>query len=462
MADSPKQAEAAQALFSAIVDLKGAPLPSMPNYLSFKQKYKSEIRKVSRKVITPGVSLNSVEDLLNTDNDWFLSSVNIANKLLVETKKLAKATHNKIKPKGIDLFYVRGDKNVFGSIDKLWKYTNEATKKANKLEGKNSLVFNNINKWSPADIYLASVEAQRILKNLASGKKVNFKSGKLTITSINNFLDFSVLNLLIKQLIDNGDLLPLSLKKSPDKKNTIIKTINYVENDVQKALKKQDIGYHGYVFNKTKDVFSSKDVYIKFSNQARILLQFRDKGSSGFSAGKAPTYSYQGIITGGTKALDGGLAGQSIGDVLGETSASAKRIFKLQNQKSIIDEAVSISKAMDNDIQKAINNDICKKVFKFVNDYSSQSFDNSLDLFTKLYNDKNFSISNRAYKGSQSLVIRARAQFIFGKYLGGSMIELFEDNKKSANEMVTNMILYAGSRAKSSSPHFKASDSSSF
>jgi hypothetical protein len=28
--------------------------------------------------------------------------------------------------------------------------------------------------------------------------------------------------------------------------------------------------------------------------------------------------------------------------------------------------------------------------------------------------------------------------------------------------MVTNMILYAGSRAKSSSPHFKASDISSF
>tara|TARA_Y100000592_G_C5438664_1_gene302145 strand:- start:56 stop:1444 length:1389 start_codon:yes stop_codon:yes gene_type:complete len=462
MADSPKQAEAAQALFSAIVDLKGSPLPNIPNYLSFKQRYKSEIKKVSRKVITPGVSLNSIEDLLNSDNEWFLSSVNIANKLLFETRKLARATHNKIKPKGIDLFYVRGDKNVFGSIDKLWKHTNEATKKANRLEGKNSLVFNNINKWSPADIYLASKDAQRLLKSLASGKKVNFKSGKMTITSIANFVDFSILNLFVKQLIDDGDLLPLSLKKSPDKKNTIIKTINYVENDVQKALKKQEIGYHGYLFSKTKDVFSSKDIYIKFTNQARILLQFRDKGSSGFSSGKAPTYSYQGIITGGTKALDGGLAGQSIGDVLGQSNSSAKRIFKLQNQKAIIDEAVSISKQMDVDIQKAIDNDICKKVFKFVNDYSNQSFKNSLDLFTQLYNNKNFSISNRAYKGSQNLVVRARAQFIFGKYLGGSMIEIFEENKKNANEMVTNMILYAGSRAKSSSPHFKASDSSSF
>ena len=41
MADSPKEGEAAQALFCAIVDLKGAAFPSnIPNYLEFKQKYK--------------------------------------------------------------------------------------------------------------------------------------------------------------------------------------------------------------------------------------------------------------------------------------------------------------------------------------------------------------------------------------------------------------------------------------
>ena len=115
---------------------------------------------------------------------------------------------------------------------------------------------------------------------------------------------------------------------------------------------------------------------------------------------------------------------------------------------------------MDEDIESAVNNDICKDVFKFVNNYSKQEFDNPLDLFTKLYENKNYTIEN--LKGSQQLAVRARAQFIFGKYLGGSMIEIFEGDKKKANEMVTNMILYAGSRAKSSSPHFKASDISSF
>jgi len=461
MADSPKQAEAAQALFSAIVDYRGAPIrEDIPNYTKFSQTYKKEIRAVSRKVVTPGVSSASIVDLLNKDKDWFKSSINIANKLFSDTAKLSKKTHGRIKPKGLDLFYVRGDKNVFGSIDKLWKHTNEQVKQANQLEGKNSLVFNNINKWSPADIYLASAKAQRLLRDTASGKKINFKSGKFEFTSISNFVDFSVLNLFIKQMIDDGDLLPLSLKKSPDKKNTIIKTINYIENDVQKALKSQEIGYHGYVFSKTNDVFSSKDVYIKFTNRERILLQFRDKGTSGFSKGKAPAYSYQGIITGGTKALDGGLAGQSIGDVLGQTSTKAKSLFKLSNQKSVIDEAVRISKAMDEDIEKAIDNNICKTVFKFVNNYSKQEFDTILDLFDKLYTNKNYAIEN--LKGSQQLAVRARAQFIFGKYLGGSMIDIFEKDKKQADQMVTNMILYAGSRAKSSSPHFKASDISSF
>ena len=96
MADSPKEAEAAQALFCAIVDLKGAPFPSsIPNYIVFKQKYKREINAVRRKVVTPGVTESGIEKLLLKDNDWFLSSINIANKILKETKKLAAKTHQK-------------------------------------------------------------------------------------------------------------------------------------------------------------------------------------------------------------------------------------------------------------------------------------------------------------------------------------------------------------------------------
>ena len=108
---------------------------------------------------------------------------------------------------------------------------------------------------------------------------------------------------------------------------------------------------------------------------------------------------------------------------------------------------------MDN----AINNKICDKVFQFVNNYSTQSFSTKSKLFESLYKHKNF-----AKLGSDNLKVRARAQFIFGKYLGGSMIDIFEKNKTKANEMVTNMILYAGSRSASSSPHWKAADITSF
>ena len=41
MADSPKQAEAAQALFSAIVDYLGKPIPMLENYNKFKKEYKT-------------------------------------------------------------------------------------------------------------------------------------------------------------------------------------------------------------------------------------------------------------------------------------------------------------------------------------------------------------------------------------------------------------------------------------
>jgi hypothetical protein len=132
--------------------------------MNFREKYKKEIRTVSRKVITPGVSLNDIEKFLIKDNDWFLSSINIANKLLDVTKTLSRKTYNKIKPKGIDLFYVRGDSNVFGSIDKLWKYTNNAVKKSNLLEGKNSLVFNNINKWKSCGYIFGITKSTKIIK----------------------------------------------------------------------------------------------------------------------------------------------------------------------------------------------------------------------------------------------------------------------------------------------------------
>ena len=466
MADSPKEAEAAQALFCAIVDLKGAPLPTnIPNYIVFKQKFKREINAVRRKVVIPGVTESGIEKLLLKDNEWFLSSVNIANKILKETKRLAAKTHQKIKPPGLDLFYVRGDRNIMENIEKLWKLTNENVKRANKADGKNALTFNNINKWSPADIYLASANAQRTFKKLAEGQQVSIKVGNFMITSADNFQDFSVLNLLIKHMIDMGELLPLSLKKSPDGKNTILKTINYIENDVQKALKKQDIRYHGGFVSRTNDIFNSVDTLFQFSNDKSKFIQFRDRGSSGFSKGKAPSYSYQGVIIGGKAALDGAIGGGAIGQIIAQTDKKLSTKLSLQNQKEKIDEAVRLSKLMNTDIEKAAKSTLCKAVYKICVKYGppGQNFNNEVDFYSKLFTHPKFDKDkNKELKGAVVLADRKRAQFIFSKFLGGSMIAAFDRDKTKADEIVKNMLLYAGSRSKSSSPHFKASDATSF
>ena len=129
MADSPKEAEAAQALFCAVVDYEGKKIHPKPRtYRAFARTYGRTIQRVRRKVVTPGVTLDGIARFLTEDQDWYDSSVNIANHLLDKTHEIARNTYNKIKPKGIDLFYVRDDRNTFNSISKLFTYTNNRVK----------------------------------------------------------------------------------------------------------------------------------------------------------------------------------------------------------------------------------------------------------------------------------------------------------------------------------------------
>ena len=91
MADSPKEAEAAQALFCAVVDYEGKKIsPVPPNYEAFLRTYEKTISRVRRKVVTPGISLDQIGRLLNVHrNRWYDSSVNIANQLFEDTEGLA-------------------------------------------------------------------------------------------------------------------------------------------------------------------------------------------------------------------------------------------------------------------------------------------------------------------------------------------------------------------------------------
>ena len=482
MADSPKLSESSQALFCAVVDYLGKPINGRnrpANYPAFKKEYGAIVNRVKNKVKTGSVSVSSIERYLTENKDWYESSINIANELFNATKKIAKKTYNRIKPVGISLFYIRGDKgtrDIMSDIALIWKYTNTAVKKRNRLEGINDLTFNDINKWSPADIYLASQRGRIMMRQLASGKVMSrgVKIGKTKIDSLTSMTSFSVLNAMMKQMMEDGDILPLSLKKAPRQDSVVIKTINFMENDVANALKKNDIRYHGYIFSQTKDVFNSKDVYIKITS-GPFKLQFRDKGGTG--GGRKPTFSYQCIISGGKQALDGSLAGDSIGNVIFQTNQSLGRQFSSASQSRIIDSAFKIAKNMQKEIDvdgilsNSIQNTICRKVYEYAKKYSGVAIGSLESFYEELVNHPQFSREGtsimvkedggRVRLESELLVERARAQFLFGKFMGGRLIEGMERSKKDANEIAINLLLYAGSRTSQSSPHVKASDISS-
>ena len=482
MADSPKLSESSQALFCAVVDYLGKPISGRnrpPNYPAFKKEYGAIVNRVKNKVKTGSISVSSIERYLTENKDWYESSINIANELFNATEKIAKKTYNRIKPVGISLFYIRGDKgtrDIMSDIALIWKYTNTAVKKRNRLEGINDLTFNDINKWSPADIYLASQRGRMMMRQLASGKVMSrgVKIGKTKIDSLTSMTSFSVLNAMMKQMMEDGDILPLSLKKAPRQDSVVIKTINFMENDVANALKKNDIRYHGYIFSQTKDVFNSKDVYIKITS-GPFKLQFRDKGGTG--GGRKPTFSYQCIISGGKQALDGSLAGDSIGNVIFQTNQSLGRQFSSASQSRIIDSAFKIAKNMQKEIDvdgilsNSIQNTICRKVYEYAKKYSGVAIGSLESFYEELVNHPQFSREGtsimvkedggRVRLESELLVERARAQFLFGKFMGGRLIEGMERSKKDANEIAINLLLYAGSRTSQSSPHVKASDISS-
>ena len=486
MADSPKWAEAAQALFSAVLDYEGKTFDPKPrNYAAFKKAYGKQMKAVDRHVKHPGVSIGQIEQNLTRDQDWYDSSINIANKIFTETKKIARKTHNRIKPAGIELFYLRdeGKGSVMGSIDTIFTHVNNTVKQKNKDTGTSDLTFSNLNKWSPADIYIASAVGKKLLVDIASGKplKQSYKLGKLQLTSLSNFVTFGIFNDLLRRMITKGDLIPISLKKAPHK--VVVKTINFIPGDVSRALEKNDVRYHGYIFSKTKDVYNSKDVYIKVTNSHS--LQFRDKGGTG--GGVKPVHSYQCIITGGKQSLDGSMAGDGIGRVLGVTIPAAGAFYSGSHIKEVIRNANKIAGEMFKDMEtnsayddngkiafdpdyimdeSVLNNKICNNVYKWAKEYTTQSFGTKQEFFTNLYKHDQYGREGTATKsGVQNAILtqRALAQFLFGKYLGGRLITFFETAPSvKKNEMAINLVLYTGSRTKQSSPHFKASDPSSF
>jgi len=239
MADQTSIQESAQALFCAMADFVGATeidkafdINKYPIYSEFKKywnnspKYKDAAinSTFASQVVAPGVTLQDIERLFQQDIDWFYSSVNIAKKLIKEVDSISSKFSRIKSPKWSDLLYVRGDKEIMKNIEALFKIANDTQKKVNSIPGKTQqVVLGDVNKWSPADIYFASTKA----KTAVNKALLQYKGKQMS---------FNVLNGLIGDLIDSGDLLPLSLKKAA--KNVTIEKVNFNRKDELKRVSK--------------------------------------------------------------------------------------------------------------------------------------------------------------------------------------------------------------------------------
>jgi len=288
MADSPKEAEAAQALFCSIADYVGKNnidkylnLKLYPKYANFKTAHSETIEVSYLKIKTPGISLAIIEKYMISYPSWYESSVIIAVKLINDLSTKAKQFSKIEAPKWQDFIYARGAKkdknrsaNTMENIEALWAIANTNDKQ-----------FGDVNKWSPADIYYVSDNAREKVKQELDTLKVTAKKGSGKISESYDFVD---LNKLINSLTANGDLLGLSLKKA-------IKTADlYYYNFDRKKDEKElaDIEYYGvsqqWKTKYTEEKPITRDIQIYFSKDLKSKLKMRhDPSDDSFGAKRA-------------------------------------------------------------------------------------------------------------------------------------------------------------------------------
>lgn len=324
MAKKEDAQETAQALFCALADYHGVSNIDKvfndkiyPSYFEFKtfwnKKYpNATIEKTfAKKLLAGKSSLSDVEELLygakekskKAQTEWYRSSLNIAAQLMKDITTISK-NFNYLKPENwSDVFYAQGDKDVMENIAKLYKKANDNQKLLIENKNKNkdpaaeiikiARPFDNINKWSTADIYFASTEAKKQILSLVSEKK----------------LDYTKLNAFISKLISSGDLLPLSLKKQPNKVE--IKKVNFNRPEEQKKIDKLEYGgiSNWKKYDENTDINKyTRTLLVYMSKDKSMELQMRhDASSEGF----------KGVIKiSGAGAFEGSLSAGPIADIL--------------------------------------------------------------------------------------------------------------------------------------------------
>lgn len=181
------------------------------------------------------------EDLIDLPNDWVISSIRGANQIYKKFRGQNYIFYKGTKP-------VEKIKDLFNSLNR------------------NENAFGNINKWSPADIYLINN------KGLSLIEKLNEK----TIRGLNRF----ILDSYLKK-----DIVGISYKK-------IEGSGKYSEFNIEKTNIKTKYISEQIMAESKKDIFESLDVYI---NHTLGKMQFRNFGGES-------SFAWQGENKGSTAA----------------------------------------------------------------------------------------------------------------------------------------------------------------
>jgi hypothetical protein len=357
------------------------------------------------------ISLPQIEKFLETNHDWFASSVNIANGLSIKLKaKLPKWNFSTS-----DFIYYRQEGSTNALMDNIQSIFTIVNKANDRYFG------TNINRWCPADIYIGTESGEREVKKLLEhlkeidkNTKTNTSYNKVVVMKREVDLTFDSLNYIFRAFVNEGLILPVSLKKYSSTNFDIapVKLFNsgppitgtdkkQLSGDVVKIT--FDDKYLSFGLENS-NFYSSMDVYIIASKGSAesvgfksLKIQIRDKGSSSSNTinPKSPNISWKFGIQAITKfepseAQAGGIGGGNLAKI-------SDVALPTQDDKIIVTNIASKFE-WNEDKNNFIVKDITNKESKFINEFrdlqslvqrkSSVSFRGAVPPTTKNASDK--------------------------------------------------------------------------
>lgn len=342
----------------------------------------------------------TVDDVITKLSDEWKKSCSITAKKIADTYKNGKMARGATFHR--DSSYVASIGNCF--------------KVANKKEGD---LFANLNKWTPADIYIVSSSAPTFNPQI-----------------MNNF---DTLNATIKKSIEDNTLLPFSLKLIENDDSCNISKVNF------NIKTRPRYDFAGSTYGKV-EFFGSMDCYIFYSqatdnegmpiksNKDTGEIQFRDFGGQ-----------WQGEAK-GKKANHGKISAGPLQTILRDFNINLTSSSYLNTQ------ATSLIRKAKEDFKKLKAIDVTTKN-TFVNNFYSmykEAYKGQRDLYNK---SDFFLLLIEEKKGGWQTPSWIRSKFLGTELL--LAVNKMSDEKK--NEFVNAMINYAKSQSPKSAPHLKAS-----